>query len=506
MNEHVSRRGFIKTAGVATGVMIATRFNPLSYAANEKVSVASIGVGNQGTAHLQQGLAKATNLQVVAVCDVYSRNRENAVKLVGEQCKAYADYRELLDKEQVDGVVIATPFYTHYPIVMDCLDKGIHVFCEKTMCQTIEQCRDVVKKCHDTGLFVQVGHQRRYNPKYNKAMWLAVDKNLLGRVTHMTAQWHRNSSWRRPVPDTLTDEDKKYIAEPDKHFNWRLYQALSGGLMTELATHQLDIMNWFMGSPPARVAGLGCVNYWRDGRDVDDSVSLLYEWEINPRKAGFRSIVARDSHQKESQLDRPYKVGMTYSSICANSKMDYSEHLYGDKGAIDLSEGDCKFFPDSVWMAEKKAREEAAKKAHESGGAPASEKKPDEKTIISPPLPGSAATEGLALEVYSNVATQDTTYNPFTPNHIQFQSFADDIIAKRTPKANQIVGLHAAISGLKGIEALAQRGTVEIDPALYAFDFETPDPFRYEFVDGPIPGAVSPEKKAQTTDAISGAT
>jgi predicted dehydrogenase len=485
MDNQISRRNFIKAAGAVAGVLVATRFNPRAYAANEKVSLASIGVGNQGTFHLQNGLGKAANLKVVAVCDVYSGNRETAAQLVGPECRLYADYKELLDKEKLDGVVIATPFYTHYPIVMDCLDKGIHVFCEKTMCQTIDQCRDVVKKCNDTGLFVQVGHQRRYNPKYNKALWLMHNKSILGRVNHMTAQWHRNSAWRKPVPTKLSAEDLKFIKDPERHFNWRLYQELSGGLMTELATHQLDVANWIMGGPPARVTGLGGINYWRDGRDVDDNVSLVYEWDIDSSMSGYKVIKKRDDHQDES-IDLPYSVAMTYSSICANSKMNYSEHIYGDQAAFDLSEGDCRFFPDAVWNAEQRSIAEAAEAAANAEKGKSGKKKHGKTKDTR--LPGSAAALGLPLEVYTDAKKRKTKYDPTWPNLIQFERFANDIMTKGTPKANQTVGLHAAIAGLKGIEALSKRGTVEIDPALSQFDFTPPDAGLYEEYDGPIPG------------------
>ena len=112
----------------------------------------------------------------------------------------------------------------------------------------------VVQKCHDTGKFVQVGHQRRYNPKYNLGMWMTYDRGMLGRITHITAQWHRNNQWRRPVPKdyVLNEEEKKYIPDFELHMNWRLFDEVSGGLYTELATHQTDIANWFLGQSPLR--------------------------------------------------------------------------------------------------------------------------------------------------------------------------------------------------------------------------------------------------------------
>ena len=84
-----------------------------------------------------------------------------------------------ITNEEIDAVVVSTPLDTHYQITMDCLDAGKYVFCEKTLTYTIEEARNIVQKCCDTGLFVQVGHQRRYNPKYNLGMQMAYDTGLL---------------------------------------------------------------------------------------------------------------------------------------------------------------------------------------------------------------------------------------------------------------------------------------------------------------------------------------
>mgnify|MGYP003353233656 CR=1 FL=1 len=110
--------------------------------------------------------------------------------------------------DQIDAVIIATPLDTHYQLTMDALAAKKWVFCEKTMVQTIEQGRDVVKKCHEIGKFVQVGHQRHYNPKYNLAMDLVYGKGYLGRITHVTAQWHRNTNWRRNWQETFDERGR----------------------------------------------------------------------------------------------------------------------------------------------------------------------------------------------------------------------------------------------------------------------------------------------------------
>lgn len=491
----------MKAAGIVAGTAMAAGVNPRSYAQNEKIQLGIIGTGSQGRiAHIEQGLTKnADKIQIVAVCDVFLPNQELGYEAAGGGSVArYMDYREMIEKEKLDAVLIATPLYTHHGIVMDCLDRGLYVFCEKTLAYTIEECREIVKKCHETGKFCQVGHQRRYNPYYNKSMWLAKDKNQIGRINHITAQWHRNDPWRRPVPEyTLTPEEAKYIKNLEKHVNWRLYNDMSGGLMTELGTHQLDVACWFLGGIPTKVSGMGGLDYWRDGRDCDDNVVLLYEWNVKPGMNGYRTLDARDAKQNAARLNAPYNVRMTYSSICANQKSHYSELIQGDRGAFELvGEQRCQYYIEPWWIAElqeaaKRKAAAAAAAAGQTVDAPA-----DGKTTKSY-IPGAEDNKGIPLDVYTG-PNGVTEYDPWMANHHSWEAFANDIKTGGVPKANQMTGLMSAICGHKGNEALATGTTVDIDPMLVAFDFETPDPFRYDFVDGPIPGQAPPAAPASS--------
>ena len=474
MNSSITRRRFMQGAG--TGLMAATAYSPFAYGANDVVRVGVIGTGGQGSFHLRNGLATASQLEVAAVCDVYKPNQEAGWELASHgdqrQVARYFDYRRMLEEESLDAVVISTPLDTHHRIAMDCLDVGKYVFCEKTLCYTIGQAREIVQKCHDTGLFCQVGHQRRYNPFYNKAMWLAVDKGLLGRIIHIAAQWHRNNDWRRPVDGhyVLDDKEREFIhTDLEHHINWRLYRAHSGGLMTELATHQLDVATWFLGGMPARVYGSGGSDYWRDGRDVHDNVSLTYEYEMKPGMRGYRAIEPRNAYQDAGVINQPYTVRVDYSSLCANAKPGASELIQGDRGAFELTEPGGKYFAEPV-AKNNFGRVSAAEVAKEVAQGATRELSYDAYTIGSPIL-------------IDNATDVDS---------LQFAAFAKDIREKGTPKANQMVGLMATICAEAGLRAMQERSRVEFDPAWHAFDFQTPDPCRYEF--WPEPGGESPEE------------
>jgi predicted dehydrogenase len=477
--EPMSRRNFLKTAGVGAGLMVATTWSPFSYAANDQVRVGAIGTGGQGCFHLREGIGRATNLYLVAVCDIYEPHLEGGWREGGgparenlepsKRLKKYMEYPEMLAKEDLDAVVISTPLNTHHQITMDCLDADKYVFCEKTLCYTIEQCRDVVFKSHEKGKFVQVGHQRRYNPRYNHAVKMAREENILGRINHIDAQWHRNNDWRRPVSDRpLTEVEKKYIkTDLERHINWRLYWETSDGLMTELGAHQFDVASWFLDAMPTKVVGYGGIDYWRDGREVFDNVNAILEYEVTPANRGYKAIEPRTQYQRDfpgesggPACNDPYKVTVCYSSITANANKGCAEFIQGDQGTFELTEADCKYYKEPTatvkWVDA--ARRDAA----------------DANAVIIT----SGGTVGL-----SNKAQKDAEHIIInmdkTPDQIQFESMAEDIRTGGTPKANVMVGLRSAICALASTIAIREQREVKIDPAWYSFPFETPDPSVY---------------------------
>jgi predicted dehydrogenase len=502
MTEKVTRREFVKIAGsTAAGVAIATSFSPFSYAANEKVRVACIGTGGQGSFHIKYGLTTCPDIEIVALCDVYKPHLKAAYKKAGgedgKDIKQYMDYRKMLEEVEFDAVIIATPLYTHYQIVMDCLDAGKHVFCEKTLAYNIEECRDIVKKVHETGKVLQVGHQRRYNPEYNKAVWLARGsegrRSVTGRINHITAQWHRNSSWRRPVPKNyvLSAEEKVWIDDLEKHINWRLYPERSrGGLITELATHQLDVANWFLGTMPSRVAAFGGIDYWKDGREVNDNIAMIYEYEVDRDDDGFEMIPPRNTLQKRSQINRGYTVRMTYSSICASARRDYNELFQGDRGNILVTEQKgCAVYPEPAargdWNKVEETTTDDAQGAADAIIAQETRAYKDE-----------AYHKGVPIEVLNDRGVPFAASGVYGVDRMQFQSFANDIRTGGKPKANEIVGLMTAIAGFSAVKAMETGSIVEIDPALAEFDFKTPDPFRYDFFEEDTTNAKKEEEEA----------
>jgi predicted dehydrogenase len=317
----ITRRTFLETAGaVLTTSRIKARAGG-DPAAGEAVRVAVIGTGARG-ADLIRALTTIEGVELVGVCDDYAPHLEQAAKYAGPQARTFADYRKLLDELKPQAVVIAVPLHLHYQVAADSLAAGSDVFLEKTMCYTVAEARKLARQVAASGRVFQVGLQRRANPIYKQAQAM-VAAGMIGQVTSIKAQWHRNNSWRRPVP--VPKGDARWAAL-ERRLNWRLYKNFSGGLMTELGSHQLDVVNWFLGATPKRVFASGGIDYYRDGRDVLDNICCLYEYEIAPRK-----------RPGDEAAPQPYTVRVNYTSLCNNAYEGAAELVMGTKGSLYLT-------------------------------------------------------------------------------------------------------------------------------------------------------------------------
>ena len=279
----------------------------------EQVRTAVIGTGGRGS-DLIRSLTTIEGCELVALADDYPPHLEKASKFAGPQAKLYSDYRKLLEEVKPAAVVVAVPLYLHYQVAGDAIAAGVDVFCEKTMCYTVDEAQKLADQVAAAKRVFQVGLQRRANPIYQQAAAM-VQAGVLGQITAVKAQWHRNNNWRRPIPVAKGDADWSRL---ERKLNWRLYRDYSGGLMTELGSHQLDVVNWMFGDIPRKVTATGGVDYWRDGREVCDNVFCIYEYELPPT-AGPRpdanAAATSTGGTPESSL-KPYTVRATYSSLC----------------------------------------------------------------------------------------------------------------------------------------------------------------------------------------------
>ena len=316
---HSTRREFL---GAAVAFTVAANVNPLSALERESIRVAVIGTGGRGS-DLIRKLSTIEDAQIVAIADDYEPHLQRAAKYAGPQAKPFANYREMLEKIKPQVVVVAVPLYLHFSVCSDAIDAGCAVFCEKTMCYSIDEARKLAGKVRETKTVFQVGLKRRANGIYKQAKAM-IDSGMLGQITAIKAQWHRNNNWRRPVP--VERKDAKWN-ELEKRLNWRLYRPFSQGLMTELGSHQLDVANWMLGAYPQRVVASGGIDYWRDGREVPDNIFCIYDYRITP-----------SGSDRETESKEPYIVRVTYSSLCNNAYEGASELVMGTRGTLFLTD------------------------------------------------------------------------------------------------------------------------------------------------------------------------
>lgn len=343
--QNVSRRHILRssvlaaaTAGIPLSVQRAMEAaqDPKAAAADaaaaarkaEPVRIAWIGTGTQGRNDMSK-LVRMPGVKIVAIADIYQPYYDLGMKMAGEGCQGYKEYRKLLERKDIDGVGIATPLYLHAQMAIDALEAGKNVYVEKMMAYTLEDARKMVKTAQRTGKILQVGHQRRYSVDYHHAADL-IRKGYFGQITHIRAQWNRRNNWRRPLPKDIPIPgwSRKDL---DRHLNWRLYRERSRGLMAELGSHQIDVANWFLGinsaqmaskDPnwpkhtgdlhPVAVVGMGGIDYWKDGREVFDNVQVIFEY--------------------------PNGQKMAYQSIEMNQHDGYSEEFMGRNGTLITTE------------------------------------------------------------------------------------------------------------------------------------------------------------------------
>ncbi|MCU0946704.1 MAG: Gfo/Idh/MocA family oxidoreductase [Porphyrobacter sp.] len=264
----------------------------------ERIRLGLIGTGDRGRA-LIRNILQTRNCTVAAICDDYAPHLDKGRALLPAGTPAFADHRAMLDAGGIDAVVIATPLHVHAVQTFDAMDAGLHVWCEKAMARTIADCTAMVARAKAAGRVLQIGHQRLFNPTYLNALARARAGEI-GVITQVRASWHRNRDWRRAVPPG---------SDLERKLNWRLYRESSAGLMTELATHQIQVANWFFGSVPTRVMGSGSICFWKDGREVYDHVALIFDYP------GGRKLV--------------------YTSLLNNARYGCEEQIMGHKGSIE---------------------------------------------------------------------------------------------------------------------------------------------------------------------------
>jgi predicted dehydrogenase len=322
-SDSVSRRDIIKLGGVA-GAAATIASGPAiitARAASEQVKFGLIGTGSRGS-YLLSHLAKIDNGHCTAVCDLSQEALDAAAAAIKTNPKKYKDYRELLADKDVDAVFIAVPLFRHFAVTRDALLAGKNVFCEKSLVFKPDEVHALrALAAQHPKQILQVGLQRRYSI-YFQSVKSMIDQGVLGNVTHMHAQWHRNPGW------TMKPGGK---GNPK---NWRLFREYSGGLTAELASHQVDVADWFFGGSPEFVLGLGGLDTWHDGRDIFDNIQLIYSYP-NGRKLMYSAITT-----------------CQHLPILASQRPEFGIVVMGTAGGVEMTLGSDNALPTALWFRE----------------------------------------------------------------------------------------------------------------------------------------------------------
>jgi len=261
----MKRRKFILKAGALGATTVLAPGSAHSYAASP-IRIGVIGTGDRGTG-LMRTMQQIQDFKVTACCDIIPERLKKALKYADVKARGYANYEELLSGKDLDAVIIAVPFKLHAQIAWDSLEADKHVYCEKTMVHTQEWTKKITAKVEESGKVFQVGHQYHSSRLYHKVVDM-IQKGYCGTIIAFEGQWNRNHNWRRPVFDPKWE----------KMINWRMYREYSGGLLAELSSHQIDIVNWITGATPVKVTGFGGIEYWKDGRETFDTIYCIYDY------------------------------------------------------------------------------------------------------------------------------------------------------------------------------------------------------------------------------------
>lgn len=286
----LSRRNFIKSsASAGLGIALAgttfARGEEKEKKAKE-LNVAVIGTGTQGRILIESCL-RIPGIRITAVCDIWEYSQRYAsryLKKYGHIVNVYEDYQDLLSKEKnLDAVIVATPDWMHAEHANACMEAGLHVYCEKEMSNSLAKARTMVQTAKRTGKLLQIGHQRRSNPRYIHAIdRLIREKKLLGRVSKAYAQWNRAKSDMLGWPKKYTMDQiklEKYGYASMTHFrNWRWYKKYGGGPIVDLGSHQIDLFSWVFGVNPRSVMASGGIDYYKN-REWFDNVMAIYEFK-----------------------------------------------------------------------------------------------------------------------------------------------------------------------------------------------------------------------------------
>ena len=421
-----NRREFIKKSTLAG---LGMSFTASSYArilgSNDRVRVGIIGFSDRFRQSLAPAFAehaKEHNFAFVGVSDLWNRRRDEAdqyLKEKGLNDSSFFKARnndELLDRKDVDAVIISTADFQHALHCAAAVESGRDVYCEKPFAESLEDGRKALKAVESSKKIVQVGSQRRSAPNYHAANEF-IKSGKFGDITMVEMTWNVNQPgrWRRPkLVSEIKKEDVDWARyqlnrpkaewDPRKYLEFRLFYPYSSGIPGQWMSHQIDTVHWFSGlDHPRSVVANGGVYVWKDGRTNADTFTAVFDYgPDNDKTKGFQVL---------------------YSSRMNNEAGGVKEYYYSNGGMINLDTN--KISPDGG--LEEKYAKEMGMKANM--------------------LPTMSLGEAAKMETSAN-----TGGDPMTSLHMK--NWMECVRSRKEPNAPARVGFNHSVANVMATTAL----------------------------------------------------
>lgn len=317
MTTQSSRRKFIRQIGGASLLLAAgqvkvigsensgTRAFNRAYPVgpNDKIRIATIGMGIMGNVDTDSAL-RVPGVELVAACDLYKGRLARVKEKYGSNVYTTQDYRELINRKDIDAVIIATSDNWHSRITIDALNSGKAVYCEKPVVHKINQGLEVIAAQKKTGKTMQVGSQRVSSIVYAKAKEL-YKAGSIGKLNCIEASFDRQDAlgaWEYTMPtdgspqtvdwDRYVEGMTKMSLDPKKFFWWRNYRDFGTGVAGDLFVHLLSGIHLMTDSVgPKTIFASGQLCYWKDGRDVPDVMTAIMHYPDTKEHPEFQVML-----------------------------------------------------------------------------------------------------------------------------------------------------------------------------------------------------------------------
>jgi len=300
MDGRLDRRDFMKRAGIGAvtagvaGIGLTGGASRV-LGANDRVRVGLIGAGQQGTYDMKD-FALHPEVEIAAVCDVYEPNLQKALDIAGAGAQSYKDFRQVLDRQDIDAVIVGTPDHWHALPTVEACKAGKDVYVEKPICCAIDEGKVMVDAARKHNRVVQVGTQQRSATHFQEAVKL-VQQGYLGKVSFVRA-WNYSNEYPKGIgnppdsdPPAGLDWDAWLGPAPKRPFNtnrfgvgdrwstFRYFWDYAGGFMTDWGVHLMDIVQWAMQvDGPDAITAAGGKFFIEDNAETPDTLQVTYQY------------------------------------------------------------------------------------------------------------------------------------------------------------------------------------------------------------------------------------